>query len=120
MEVVTEIRVKIKDYLTSQGMINGHSGTGSRVQVQDQEFLHLSDIRTMRYPSGSSSSGSPGREDSSNWNRCFPSSHTSNHQCAAWSTTAQSGTSGSNQSSSLRNPMDPSGVQIPNGNGLQF
>lgn len=68
-KVVNHIRDKIKDFLASKGMIKGHAGNGSRVQVQD-DFLRLSDFRDMslssdvkEYPSSSSSEG-PGREDS--------------------------------------------------------
>ena len=109
-------------------MIKGHSGTGSKVQVQ-QDILRLSDIRSvpaaMRdYPSGSSSSDSPGREDSVESEPMYPSLSYQLTQSSIRGMEdcyGHSGTSDSNQSSpSLRNifvdllsprcdsPMDPS------------
>lgn len=68
---VSAIRDRIKAHLAAQGMIKGHAGSGSRSAVQD-DILKLSE-----YPldddmgpyhrgrgSGSSSEGSPGRDDS--------------------------------------------------------
>lgn len=62
-----EIRDRIKTYLASQGMIKGHAGSGSRLQLSD-DYLRLSDTREHGphevYHSGTSSEGSPAREDS--------------------------------------------------------
>ncbi|KAF5327516.1 hypothetical protein D9619_004407 [Psilocybe cf. subviscida] len=68
---VSATREKIKAYLAAQGMIKGHAGSGSRSTIQE-DILKLSE-----YPlnddmgpyhrgrgSGSSSEGSPGRDDS--------------------------------------------------------
>ena len=51
-------------------MIKGHAGTGSRIQIQDLPPLRLSDLKERPTDGrredrlGSSSSGSPGREES--------------------------------------------------------
>jgi len=54
---VSAIRDKIKAHLAAQGMIKGHSGSGSRSAVQD-DILRLSEYRDsdIAYPSGSSTS----------------------------------------------------------------
>ncbi|KAF8813338.1 hypothetical protein BYT27DRAFT_7335008 [Phlegmacium glaucopus] len=61
---VSAIRDKIKAHLAAQGMIKGHSGSGSRSAVQE-DFLRLSDFRDsdIAYPSGSSTSESPHPRD---------------------------------------------------------
>jgi hypothetical protein len=71
---VTAIRDKIKAHLAAQGMIKGHSGSGSRSAVQE-DFLRLSDYRDgdLVYASGSSTSDSPHRELSEESDR--PSYH---------------------------------------------
>ncbi len=70
---MTEIRDRIKAYLASQGLIKGHSGSGSsRIPAQD-DFLRLSDAHgrdialdhARDYNTGTSSSGgSPDRDES--------------------------------------------------------
>lgn len=59
---VSAIRDKIKNHLASQGMIKGHSGSGSRNAVH-LDTLRLSDYKDVDVPphsgSGSSFSGSP-------------------------------------------------------------
>jgi len=61
---VSAIRDKIKAHLAAQGMIKGHSGSGSRSAVQE-DFLRLSEYRDsdIAYPSGSSTSDSPHPRD---------------------------------------------------------
>jgi len=74
---VSAIRNKIKDHLAAQGMIKGHSGSGSRSTVQE-DYLRLSEYRDsdIAYPSGSSTSESPHRELSEESDRAFPLSFT--------------------------------------------
>ncbi|KAK7463445.1 hypothetical protein VKT23_006797 [Stygiomarasmius scandens] len=52
---VQELREKIKTFLASQGMIKGHSGSGSRAPEQDQT-LQLSEYNHTHTPSESPSS----------------------------------------------------------------
>jgi len=60
---VSAIRDKIKAHLAAQGMIKGHSGSGSRSAVQE-DYLRLSEFRESDiYPSGSSTSESPHPRD---------------------------------------------------------
>ncbi|KAF8150822.1 fungal-specific transcription factor domain-containing protein [Crassisporium funariophilum] len=62
---VSLIRDKIKAHLAAQGMIKGHSGSGSRNAVQE-EILRLSEIHESQSPflsGGSSTSNSPHPRD---------------------------------------------------------
>jgi len=70
---VSAIRNKIKAHLAAQGMIKGHSGSGSRSVIQE-DYLRLSEYRDSdnAYPSGSSSSESPHRELSEESDRGYP------------------------------------------------
>ncbi|KAF9007575.1 fungal-specific transcription factor domain-containing protein [Cyathus striatus] len=52
---VVELREKIKNFLASQGMIKGHSGTGPRSSEQEPNFLRLSDDPTYEHSSSSES-----------------------------------------------------------------
>ncbi|TFK27793.1 hypothetical protein FA15DRAFT_666018 [Coprinopsis marcescibilis] len=52
---VVQLRDKIKVFLASQGLIKGHSGTGSRTAEQGHAFLRLSGDSPPGYSSGSES-----------------------------------------------------------------
>jgi len=72
---VSAIRNKIKAHLAAQGMIKGHSGSGSSSRTAIQEdYLRLSEYRDSdnAYPSGSSTSESPHRELSEESDRGYP------------------------------------------------